>query len=401
MPQGRPLNLLCLSGYFKGERFMQRAHELGAKVYLLTQAKLLKSAWPRDCLVDVFAQPDNSPLQATLNTVSYLARTIDFDVIVPLDDYDVETAAALREHLRTPGMGDTTARHFRDKLAMRVKALAEGIAVPPFVHVLNHDRLREFMASVPAPWMFKPRSEASATGIVKIETSEQLWRVLDDKGDRQSHYLLEKYLPGDVYHVDSIISERKVVFAAVHRCGKPPFNVAHGGGIFTTHTVARGSTDETELVALNAKLLTSLGLVRGVSHTEYIKHSVDGRFYMLETSARVGGAHIAEMVEASSGINLWSEWADIELARGLTPYTLPKQRAEYGGVLMTLSRQKHPDFSSYQDPEIYFRAPEDFHAGLVLRASTEERVDSLIHDYSVRFMNDFYTSLPAAEKPSH
>jgi hypothetical protein len=53
------------------------------------------------------------------HAISYLARSRKIDRIIPLDDYDVLTAAAIREHTRIPGMGQTTARRFRDKLAMR------------------------------------------------------------------------------------------------------------------------------------------------------------------------------------------------------------------------------------------------------------------------------------------
>ena len=221
------MTFLVLASYFKGERFIEQAHRRGAQVFLFTQARLLDKPWPRHALVDVFAQPDGIPLQHTLHTVAYLARSRSFDRVVALDDYDVETAAALREHLRLPGMGDSTARYFRDKLAMRTKARESGIAVPPFVRVLNYDELRDFMAKVPPPWMLKPRSEASAAGIVKVQSPEQLWRTLDALSDRQSYFLLEKYLPVDVYHVDSLVQERKALFSEVHRCGTPPFDVAH------------------------------------------------------------------------------------------------------------------------------------------------------------------------------
>ncbi len=395
------VNLLVLASYFKGERFMQQAHKRGAKVYLLTQEKLLKSPWPRESITEVFAQANGSPLEHTLNAVSYLARSVRIDRIVPMDDYDVEVAAALREHLRIPGMGDTTARHFRDKLAMRVKAQEEGIPVPEFVHVLNYDAIREFIARVPAPWMLKPRSEASASGIGKIQNAEQLWREIEKKGDRASHFLLERYLPGDVYHVDSIVSERKVVFAACHQCRRPPFDVAHGGGIFATSTVERGSADELALKAINDQILTKLGLVRGVSHVEFIRSSVDGKFYMLESAARVGGAHIAEMIEASTGINLWQEWANIEIDRGTPAYQLPKTREEYGGVLMTLARQERPDFSAYTDPEIVYHAPEANHAGLVVRATKHARVQQLLENYVERFGRDFCAVLPAVARPSN
>lgn len=392
------MTLLVLASYFKGERFIEQAHRRGAQVYLFTQARLLDRPWPRQALVDVFAQPDGSPLQHTLHTVAYLARSRVFDRIVALDDYDVETAASLREHLRLPGMGDTTARYFRDKLAMRTKARDCGIAVPPFVRVLNYDELRGFMASVAPPWMLKPRSEASAAGIVKVKDAEQLWRTLDGLGDRQSHFLLEKYLPGDVFHVDALVQDRRALFAEVHRCGTPPFDVAHAGGIYTSRTVERGSVEDVGLRALNAQVLDHLGLIEGVSHVEFIR-SPEGELCMLETSARVGGAHTVDMVQAATGLNLWEEWANLEIDGGA--YRLPPPRADYGGLLMTLAREERPDLSAYSDAEVVLRAEEPFHAGLVLRSTSQARVEALLDDYSKRLARDQQAVLPASDRPSH
>ena len=395
-----PVQILCLATYYKGERFMRQVAALGARVYLLTSERLLQRNWPRDIIAEVFAMRDGADLGETVRTVSYLARTTRFDRIVALDDFDVETAAALREHLRIPGMGDTTARHFRDKLAMRVKAREEGILVPDFVHVLNYDAMREFMHRVPPPWMNKPRSEASAAGITKVETEEQLWALVQKQGDRQSYFLLETYVPGDVYHVDSIVYERKVLFAQASRCHVPPFDVAHGGGIFATRTVERGSDDEAQLRALNEQLLGAMNLVRGVSHVEYIKSAKDGRFYMLECASRVGGAHIADMVEAATGLNLWEEWAKIEVLGGKAPYTLPPAREDYAGLLVTLGREEHPDTSAFADPEVVFRSNEKNHIGLVIRSKSHARVEELLVQYTER-LAALSASMPALEKPAH
>ncbi|MBI5546900.1 MAG: ATPase [Deltaproteobacteria bacterium] len=401
MPSNRPLTMLVLACYFKGERFMKRAKERGAKVYLLTQQKLLDRPWPREALDDVFAQANGSPLPATLNTVSYLMRNIRFDRIVGLDDYDVEVAASLREHLRIPGMGETQARFFRDKLACRIKLRELGIPVPDFTPVFNNEVVAEWIARVPAPWMLKPRSEASATGIHKVHSAEELWPLLEAKGDGRAFYHLEQFLPGDIYHADSITSGGKVVFAEVARCGDPPFNVAHGGGIFTTVTLPRGSEEERTLKAFNEKILTLLGYQYGASHVEFIKGRDDGKFYLLETSARVGGAHIAEMHEASTGVNLWQEWADLEVDLGLRPYKVPERKSNYGGLLMTLAKQERPDYSSYSDKEVVFHAPEANHAGLVVTSPDRNRVESLVNDYKQRFVKDFMNVLPNSNKPSH
>lgn len=396
-----PGNVLCLASYFKGERFLRKAAALGATPYLLTIEGLLDRPWPRDAIAEVFAQRDDADLKQTIRTVSYLARSRQFDRIVALDDFDVETAAAIREHLRIPGMGDTTARHFRDKLAMRVKCKEEGILAPDFVHVLNYPAVREFTKRVPPPWMNKPRSQASAAGITKVESEEHLWQLTEQQGDEQSFFLLEQFVPGDVYHVDSIVSERAVVFTEVHKCLFPPFDVAHSGGVFATSTVARGSDDDRTLRTLNETLLGTLRLVRGVSHAEFIKGADDGKFYMLECAARVGGAHITDMIEAATGVNLWEEWAAIELADlARRPYVPPVPRAEYAGLAMTLAREAHPDFSSFSDPEIVYRSPEEHHVGLVVRSANPKRVAELVERYARRLATEFSAAMPSQPKPA-
>jgi biotin carboxylase len=134
-----------------------------------------------------------------------------------------------------------------------------------------------------------------------VVNSEEPWRSIDELGDLQSHYLLEKYLPGPIYHVDSIISEREVVFNIAHRYGRPPMDVFHVGGIFTTHTLDYDDAETQALFALNRQVLEVLGMVRGVTHTEFIRSEEDGQFYFLESAARVGGANIDEMVVAAAG----------------------------------------------------------------------------------------------------
>lgn len=394
-----PLTILCLSSYFKGEPFLRRAAERGAKVYLLTLAPLLGEPWPRESLTDVFAMPPESKVEDVIKAISYVSRTIKFDRVVPLDDFDVETAAAIREHLRLPGMNASTARLFRDKLAMRTRAKELGIAVPDFVGMFNDAEVDAFLERVPPPWMNKPRTQASAVGISKLESKEAVWKLADAQGDERAFHLLERYLPGDVYHVDAIVSRGEIVFAEAHRCGKPPFDVAHGGGIFTSRTVTRGSVDEASLLKMNERLVKSFGITDGGTHVEFIKGREDGKIYFLECGARVGGAHICEMIEASTGVNPWSAWADTVIDGDA--YKAPKLRKDYGGLLMTLARDAKPDLSGFSDPEVKYRAPEANHAGLVVASPNEARVISLVESYAERLQRDFATSLPASMTASH
>jgi formate-dependent phosphoribosylglycinamide formyltransferase (GAR transformylase) len=389
--------LLCISSYEKGQDFIRECKRQGAYVILLTVTALEHANWPRESIDEAFYMLDLSKTEEVIHVVSFLARTRVIDYIVALDDYDVWIAANLREHLRVPGMGDTTVRHFRDKLAMRLQAQENNIPVPDFVHILNYDRVNEFIDRVPLPWVLKPRAEASTIGIAKINTVDEFWSRVDTLGDRQSFYLLERFIPGEVYHVDSLVVDLEVVFAEAHHYGKPPLNVYHEGGIFSTRTIPRASEDETRLKELNRQIMTAFGLVRGVTHTEFIKSQDDGQFYFLETAARVGGANIAEMVEAATGINLWREWAKIELHAQDGTYQLPEQQQNYAGVIVSLARQEYPDTSAYQDPEIVMRLDKHHHVGFVLASQLPDRVNFLLDEFTRRFINDFLATLPPSE----
>ena len=393
------MTVLCLASYEKGADFLRECKHQGCRVILVTIESLAGADWPREAIDEIFYMPNISIREDIIKGVSYLARSIVIDRIVPLDDYDVETAAVLREHLRVPGMGDTTARYFRDKLAMRMEARSQGILVPEFVPVLNYNAISRYMERVPPPWVLKPRSEAAAIGIKKADHPDQIWSLLEELGDRQSFYVLEQFIPGDIYHIDSIISEREVVFEVPHKYGHPPMEIAHGGGIFTSRKIPRRSEDAQRLVSLNRELIAALKLVRGVTHTEFIKGRDDGRFYFLETAARVGGANLAELVEATTGINLWGEWAKIEIGRGEREYRLPQHRDDYGGIIISLARQENPDTSLYNDPEVVWRLNKNHHAGLIVVSPDQERVEHLLGDYSRRFYEDFYATEPLPDKP--
>ena len=168
-----------------------------------------------------------------------------------------------------------------------------------------------------------------------------------------------------------------------------------------TRTIEHGCADEKALKELNRTVLPSLGLLQGVSHTEYIKAHEDGKFYFLETSARVGGAHIIELIEGATGMNLWAEWAKLETAEDVNSYQPKPLREEYAGLMVSLAKQQWPDLLSYNDPEIYWKIKKEFHAGLVVRSKNFQRIESLLNSYTDRFYSDFFTSAPPKEKPTH
>lgn len=392
------MNFLCICTYFKGQDFFRFCKKEGNKVFLLTRKKLENEDWPWDAIEDVF-YIDEWKHEHVVNGIAYKYRFIKFDRFIAIDDFDVERVARLREHFRMPGMGQTTARYFRDKLAMRTKAREAGINIPAFTSLFNDEEVNVYADSVLGPWLLKPRSEASAAGIRKIYSKEELWTIIHSLGDERGEFLVEHFSPGDVYHVDSLNYKDEVVFARVSKYLDTPFDVAHSGGIFRSMTVALGSEEEKELLEANAKVMSAFGLKHGASHTEFIRSHASGEIFFLETSSRVGGANLAEMVEVASGINLWGEWARIENAvLKDAEYKLPKAKKGCAGIVVSLSRFEYPDTSGFVDSEIKWRMNKRWHIGLIVSHKAESRVLDLLNAYTARISEKYHASAPSPDK---
>ena len=393
--------LLAISTYEKGQAFLREAARLGCRVTLVTTHKLWGADWPKEVLAHFETIPEELAPEAVLPHVTRLAKHRRFERVVALDEFDLDTAALVREHLRLPGMGRSAVRPFRDKLAMRETARKAGVAVPDFSGTWNHDELWRFLSSTEGPWLLKPRSSASAIGIQKFSDPNAVWPLLERLGDEASHHLVERFLPGEIFHVEGLSWKGELKFALPHKYGQPPFETMHAGGIFSTRTLEREGEQTEALKAIHADVVRGLGMTNGPTHSEFIRAHADGKFYFLETAARVGGAYIAEVVEAASGLNPWVEWARMVAAetRG-EEYAIPAIREEYAGSVICLAKQEWPDLSGYDAAEVVYRMRKHHHAGLIVQSKGPERVKGLLDDYSRRFFHDFYTRMDAPDKPT-
>ena len=399
------MTLLCITCYYKGAPFLRAAKAAGNTVYLLTAKKLEHADWPREAIDEFFYLENDGNSAANLADIAkgyaWMTRSRKIDRIVALDDFDVEKAAYLREEFRVPGMGQTTARYFRDKLAMRVRARDHGVPVPAFADLFNDVELTAFANRATYPCLVKPRGEASATGITKVHSAQELWDHVNGLGERRKDFLVEQFRPGDVYHVDALSAEGEIVFCQVSRYLSTPFEVAHGGGIFRSVSVPYHDEDAVILRRLTEDVMHAFRMQFSASHTEFIK-TEDGRFVFLETASRVGGAHLAEMVEAATGVSLWAEWAKLETAMAHErPYAAPERRYDQSGIIVSLSRYERPDTSGFTDPEIVWRMDKPQHIGLIVASESPARIRELLDDYAGRIARDFHASAPPASKSPH
>jgi len=391
---------LCLSCEFKGDDFIRTIAELGHRVYLITSEDKRDEPWPYDLITEAFYMAEKDARKWSLADmklgVAHLMRSDKIDRIIALDDYDVNKAAHLREEFRMPGMGETTARHFYDKLAMRMQADDAGIPVPGFSALFNDSDIHHFLNNSEGPWFVKPRSDAGTLGIRRVGNEEAFWALSESLGEDRHHYLIEEFKSGDVCHVDSLSYNNKIVFTRSSQYLKPPFDIAHGGGIFQSCTLDVDDARHKQLSKLNKKVLAAFGMKHGASHSEYIMHN--GEPFFLETSARVGGANLSSMVQIASDVNLWSEWAKIEDAvLQKSSYEAPKSKSGHAGIIASLSRYAQPDYSQYHDSEIAWTLEKDHHVGFIFSDEKQDRVLEMLEKYSRIIDEEYHAAIPLKE----
>jgi biotin carboxylase len=397
-------HIVCIASEHKGNEFLEEAQNAGWHVTLVTRKKLLDQPWAWTALNDVKTVEDNALPSEYVRAIANIAGSRVIDRVVGLDEFDVMTAARAREHLQMPGMSSSHALRFRDKLSMRNIASQAGIPCPEFTGVFNKLAIEKFLGEVEPPLIVKPRYEVSAFGIRKCETANDVWDVLTDLDgrnnwrDHPSQFVLERFIKGNVFHVDSIVENGKVLACGVSKYGTPPFSVTHYGGVFTSSIVPYKARERKDLEKLNQQLLTAFKYDRGVSHAEFLQSEADGKFYLLEVACRVGGAYIANVLEHACNFNLWREWAKLETATEEKPYKLPKLRKDFAGVALCLANTDAPDTSHYVEAEIVYRVTKPKHVGMIFYSKKQKRLEDLLSTYSERIAADFLAVMPAKER---
>ncbi|MFZ1700592.1 MAG: ATP-grasp domain-containing protein [Pyrinomonadaceae bacterium] len=397
-------HIVCIASEHKGNEFLEEASNAGWTVTLVTRKKLLDSPWAWTAISDSKTVADEAQPVDYVRAVTNIAGSRPIDRVVGLDEFDVITAALAREHLQLSGMTSSYLRRFRDKLTMRNLALQAGIPCPEFVGAFNAEKITEFLNNVPAPWVVKPRHEVSAFGIRKCETADEVWSVLNDLDSRNnwrdhpSQFLIERFVEGRVFHVDSVVQGGKVRACGVSQYGTTPFKVSHYGGVFTSSIVSYRSEERKQLEVLNNALLMAFEYEKGVSHAEFLQSGETGEFFLLEVACRVGGAYIANVLEHACNFNLWREWARLETATRENPYKLPKLKKDLAGIALALAKVDEPDTSHYTDDEIVYRVTKPKHVGLIFRSTKSKRISELLETYTERITSDFLAVAPVKER---
>lgn len=246
-------------------------------------------------VADVLRLDIDGDRAGALATLRKLHEATPFQGICTLYDPAVPFVAEAAGLLGLPGIGRDAALGAQDKRVMRERLAAAGLNVPRFVAMKDASAWEE-AAHLDFPVVVKPAHGFSSLGVTKAERPDELRAVAREVGQicrdalgRDEGLIVEEYLDGPEFAVESLAHRGEVTVCAIGYKGEPE-------GPYFEESVYRAPAVLPAAVrdAIRREVTaahTALGITDGPTHTELRLRG--GRPYLLELGARIGGSGVS------------------------------------------------------------------------------------------------------------
>ena len=360
----------------------------GCRVLLLTEEKLRDADWPRDAIDEFYYIRRDMPADDIRKGAAHLARTERIDRIVALDDFDVELAAMLREYLLVPGMGETTARAFRDKLAMRRRARSAGHRLPgvrahPEPRGDSRVDRRASRRRGSSSRGRRPRRSASrrcdrptSCGSA-LDVARRHPRRLPARAVRRRRRLSRRL--DRLRAARALRGRQPLRHAAVRRR-------ARGRHLRHADAADARSARAARWWRLNARVLDVVRPACAACRTPSSSARATAAAFPRDLGARRRRLHRRRRRGGDRHQPVARVGAAGDRRRGRRLRSAAAAAIDRGGIVLSLARQEAPDMSGYTDPEIVVRIRKAHHAGLIVASPDADRVRQLLAGYTAALL---------------
>jgi len=223
-------------------------------------------------------------------------------VISDQSDIAVPTVAYVNERLGLRGIGTDKADLFTDKSLLRQFCKENDILVPDFKLCKTYEDAKEMLAKY-KKIIIKPIDSQSSRGVFTIENERQLEEKVKETlefSNRRKEFLAEEYVGGDEFTIDGLVVDGCHYPLCISI--KEMYELNPNISKLQFYSYSHGKYDYDELRKQNKKLIETIGLPFGLTHTEY--KCYNGKFYLIESGARGGGSNLsAKIVPFISGVD--------------------------------------------------------------------------------------------------
>jgi formate-dependent phosphoribosylglycinamide formyltransferase (GAR transformylase) len=246
-------------------------------------------------------------------------------------------AAKVREACGIPGTTVDTAFFCRDKPAMKQVLRDAGVSCAQSTGAASVEEVRAFVESVGYPVILKPRASAGAEGTYRVDSDEQLDRVMSEtRVDRGAPVAVEEFIEGHEAFYDTLCLGGKVVYEFIthyypnvlegmrERWISPQF-------IATNRLQA---PDYEQVRKLGRDVIRALGIDTSATHMEWFFGPKGLKFS--EIGCRPPGVDAWDVYCAANEMDLYVEWG--RAIQGQPPASAPSRRFAAGHVALRPDR---------------------------------------------------------------
>ncbi|GIJ24027.1 ATP-grasp domain-containing protein [Micromonospora lutea] len=268
----------------------------------------------------IITLPDLGDVAAVTTQAKELStRYGQFDHIIALSEFDLETAAELRAILDVPGKDSAEVLKVRDKLVMKRHIEQAGLRVPAYGPANSADQVRELVRRVGLPIVLKPRAGADSQGVFVCRTQDELNRLLTDESF--TDYEGEEFVEGGLYQVDGVVQHGRLLVVRSWQCLAGCLDFAQGTPF---GSVANDDAEfERRVVSYTERVLAALGLTDDVFHLEFFRTDTPvgddehADMVFLEIGARAGGGQVRFVWRDVYGVDLIDASVRLQIGENL------------------------------------------------------------------------------------
>lgn len=245
--------------------------------------------------------------------------------IIAQAEFDMERAARLRAHLGLPGQTETSAEVFRNKVSMKARARAAGIAVADWIVLNDTPGLLEFVDTVGFPIVVKPQNGAGSFNVRVLRDMASLKAFVaggfTPDPELKPNMMIEGFVTGNTFHIDGLVVAGKTVinWPSVYATASLDF-LESAGEANASYMLEADNPLTNRLRSFVQSILDAFPTPDTCTFHAEVFHTDDDDLVLCEIASRTGGARINDTLAACFGVNISEQWARAEA--GL-PLTLP------------------------------------------------------------------------------
>jgi phosphoribosylaminoimidazole carboxylase (NCAIR synthetase) len=302
----------------------------------------------------------------------------NIDRLDSLNEYWLETEAALRTEFGVYGIHTDTVADIRRKSRMKKVFAAAGIPHARGRIVKTLEELKAFAGEVGFPVIVKPDDGMGAAFTYKLRDGAQLAAFFSGKPpDRE--FIAEEFIAGDIVTFDGLADrEGKIIFCTSHVYGEDVMEAVLSDMHISYYSEREIPAD---LERAGRKLAEGFKVRERFFHFEFFRRK-DGTLYALEVNIRPPGGFTMDMFNYACDMDLYSVWARM-MAGDKTPpaytrkyhccYAGRKYRLNYRYSREELRRLLGDRIVLHQElPPVLARAMGD--CGYIIRASDRDSI---------------------------